>query len=175
MIASAGTRTILDRMLGAALLEPETYEEAALVSSVWTQAALVVVVSSAAAGVGFLRGGLTALVLGFLAAILGWGLGALSAYWVATRKFGVPRTETTWSATLRGLGFASTPRLFLAFTFLPTIGFLVGLAVHAWTLITIGFAVRPALDLEEVRPAILVALAGWLPMLLVWALAAIAV
>ena len=173
MIASAGRRTIFDRMMGAALLEPEIYEEAALASSLWTQAALVVVVTSAAAGIGFLRGGLTGFVVGFLAALLGWGLGALSAYWVATRKFAVPRTETTWSATLRGLGFASTPRLFLAFTFLPVIGFLIGLAVHVWTLVTIAFAVRPALDLEEARPAILVSLAGWLPMLLVWVLAAI--
>ena len=160
-------------MMGAALLEPETYEQAALAPSVWTQAAAVVVVTSVAAGVGNLGGGLTGFVLGFLGALLGWGLCALSAYWVATRKFGVPRTDTTWNATLRGLGFASTPRLFLAFTFLPVIGFLLGLAVHAWTLITIGFAVKPALDLEEVRPAILIPLAGWLPMLLVWALAVI--
>ena len=175
MIASAGRRTIIDRMLGAALLEPEIYDEAALASSVWAQAALVVVVTSAAAGVGNLTGGLTGFVLVFLGAFLGWGLCALSAYWAATRKFGVPRTETTWSATMRGLGFASTPRLFLAFTFLPAIGFLLGLAVHAWTLITIGFAVKPALDLDDVRPAIMVALAGWLPMLLVWALATIVV
>src|SRR3972149_683978 len=151
-------------MMGAALLEPETYE----------QAAAVVVVTSVAAGVGNLGGGLTGFVLGFLGALLGWGLCALAAYWVATRKFGVTRTETTWSATLRGLGFASTPRLFLVFTFLPAIGFLVGLAVHAWTLITIGFPVKPTLDLEA-PPAIAVALAGWLPMLLRWALAAIVV
>jgi len=160
-------------MMGAALLEPETYEQAALAPSVWTQAAAVVVVTSLAAGVGNLGGGLTGFVLGFLAGLLGWALCAFSAYWVATRKFAVPRTETTWSATLRGLGFASTPRLFLALTFLPAVGFLVGLAVHVWTLVTIAFAVRPALDLEEARPAILVSLAGWLPMLLVWALAAI--
>src|SRR3990172_11869627 len=104
-------------MVGAALLEPETYEEAALVSSLWTQAALVVVLSSAAAGVGNLGGGLTGFVLGFLGALFGWGLCALAAYWAATRKFGVPRSETTWSATLPRLAFSSTPRLFLVFTF----------------------------------------------------------
>ena len=162
-------------MLGAALLETETYEEAALTSSVWSQAALVVVISALATGVGFLGSGLTGFVVGFLAAVLGWCLGALSGFWVATRKFNVPPTQATWGASLRGLGFASTPRLFLVFTFLPAIGFLVGLAVHAWTLITIGFAVKPALDLDEARPAIMVALASWLPMLLVWALAAIVV
>ena len=174
MIASAGRRTILDRMIGAALLEPETYEEAALASSVWMQAALVVVVTSVAAGLGNLGGGLTGFVLGFLGALLGWGACAFASYWTATKKFGVPRTESTLGATVRGLGFASTPRLFLVFTFIPGIGFLIGLAVHTWTLLTIGFAVRPALDLDT-RPAIMVALAGWLPMLIVWALAVIVV
>ena len=174
VIASAGRRTIFDRMLGAALLEPEIYEEAALVSSVWTQAATVVVITSMAAGVGNLGGGLTGFVIAFLAGLLGWACCAFAAYWTATKKFGVPRTETALSATVRGLGFAGTPRLFLVFTFIPTIGFLIGLAVHAWTLITIGFAVKPALDLDT-RPAIMVALAGWLPMLLIWALAVIIV
>ena len=174
MIASAGKRTILDRMLGAALLEPETYEEAALASSVWMQAALVVIVTSVAAGVGNLGGGLTGFVIAFLGGLLGWGSCAFASYWTATKKFGVPRTESTLGATVRGLGFASTPRLFLVFTFIPSVGFLIGLAVHAWTLITIGFAVRPALDLDT-RPSVTVALAGWLPMLLVWALAVIVV
>ena len=174
MIASAGRRTILDRMLGAALLETETYEEAALASSVWMQAALVVVITSVAAGIGNLGGGLTGFVVAFLGGLLGWGFCAFGSYWTAIKKFGIPRTETALAATVRGLGFASTPRLFLVFTFIPTIGFLIGLAVHTWTLITIGFAVKPALDLDT-RPSIMVALAGWLPMLVVWALAAIIV
>jgi hypothetical protein len=174
VIASAGRRTIFDRMLGAALLEPEIYEEAALVSSVWTQAALIVVITSMAAGIANLGGGLTGFVLGFLGALLGWGLCVFASYWTATKKFGVLRTETALSATVRGLGLASTPRIFLLLTFIPTVGLLIGLAVHAWTLITMTFAIKPALDLET-RPAILVALAGCLPMLLVWALAVIVV
>ena len=87
MIASAGRRTIIDRMLGAALLETETYEEAALTASVWSQAALVVAVTAVATGVGFLGSGLTGLVAGFLAAVLGWCLGALSGFRPRPRRY----------------------------------------------------------------------------------------
>lgn len=158
-------------MLGAALLEPETYEEAALAPATRAHAALIVAISALAAGLGSLGGGFTGLVLGSLAALLGWGLYAFAAYWVATSRFQVARSPTNWSATLRVLGLASSPRVFLIFTFVPAIGFLVGLAVHAWVLITTAFALRLALDLDT-RRAILAAVSGWLPMLLVWALTA---
>ncbi len=171
MIASAGKRHLIDRMLGAALLEPETYQEAALAPSTWIHAALIVAVSAGAAGLASLGSGLTGLVLGSLSAVLGWGLYCFAAYWAATKHFGVRRSGANWGATWRTLAFANSPRVFLLLTFVPAIGFLVGLAVHAWVLITTVFAVRLALDLEA-RPAIATALIGLLPMLLVWALTA---
>lgn len=161
----------MDRMLGAALLEAEAYEEAALIPSIRTQAVLIVVISALAAGLGSLGAGLTGLVLGSLAGLVGWGLYAFLTYWAATTRFGVSRNHSNRGAVLRVLGLASSPRVFLVFAFVPEIGFLVGLAVHAWVLITTVFAVKPALDLE-IRPAIATAIIGWLPMLLVWALVA---
>ena len=171
MIASTGKRLLIDRMVGAALLEPEAYQEAAMVPSTRVHAALIVVISAAAAGLGSLSGGVTGLVLGSLAATFGWGLYCFAAYWAATNRFGVPRTAANWGATWRTLALASSPRVFLVLTFVPAIGILVGLAVHAWVLITTVFAVRLALDLET-RPAIATAVIGLLPMLLVWALTA---
>lgn len=169
MIASAGKRLLIDRMLGAALLEPETYQEAVVAPSMRTHAALIVIISAVAAGVGSLGGGFTGLVLGSLAAVFGWGLYCYAVSWAATNRFGVPRTAATWGATWRTLALASSPRVFLILAFVPAIGFLVGLAVHAWMLITTVFAVRMALDLET-RPAIITAVIGLLPMLLVWVL-----
>jgi hypothetical protein len=171
VIASAGKRSLIDRMVGAALLEPEAYQEAAMVPSTRVHATLVVGISAAAAGLGGLSGGLTGLVLGSLAAVFGWGLYCFAVSWAATNRFGVPRTAANWGATWRTLALASSPRVFLVLTFLPAVGFLVGLAVHAWVLITTVLAVREALDLEA-RPAIATAVIGMLPMLLVWALTA---
>ena len=171
VIASAGKRPLIDRMLGAALLEAETYQEAALAPSTRIHAALVVAISAVAAGLGGLSGGVMGLLLGSLAAVFGWGLYCFAVSWAATNQFGVPRTAANWGATWRTLALASSPRVFLILTFVPAIGFLVGLAVHAWVLITTVFAVRMVLDLD-IRPAIATALIGVLPMLLVWALTA---
>lgn len=172
MIASAGKRPLIDRMLGAALLDPGVYQEATLAASTTrAHAALIVLICALAAGLGSLAGGLTGLVVGSLAAAFSWGLYCYAVYWGATSRFGVARTAATWGATWRTLALASSPRVFLALTFVPGIGFLVGLAVHAWVLITTVFALGLALDLA-IRPAIAAALIGCLPMLLVWALTA---
>jgi hypothetical protein len=171
VIASASKRSILDRMLGAALLESDTYHEAALVPSIRTQLVLVVIISSIAAGLGLLGAGLVGLVLGTVSGLVGWGLYAFVAFWTATKRFQVPRTAAMWNATWRTLALANSPRVFLVFTFLPEIGFLVGLAVHSWVLITTVFAVRSTTDLD-VRPAIVTAIAGLVPMLALWALVA---
>jgi hypothetical protein len=169
MIASLSKNSIINRMLGAALLEPEPYQEAALTPSIKTQALLVVIVSSIAMGLGSLGAGPMGFVLGTIAGLAGWGVYVFAAYRTATARFQVPRSATIWGSTWRVLALASTPRLFLVFTLVPGIGFLVGLAVHAWLLLTTVSALRPALDLDT-RPTIIVALSGWLPMLLLWAL-----
>ncbi len=160
----------MDRMLGAALLEAETYQEAAVAPSLKNQAGAVVAITALAAGVGNLGGGLTGLLVAGLAALFGWSLFALVAYWIAINRYRVPRTYDNLSATLRVLALASTPRLFLLFTFIPGIGFLVGLAAHAWLLFAAVLALETALDMDR-RPAIVTAVSGWLPMFLLWTLA----
>jgi len=171
MIASASKRSLMDRLLGAALLEAEVYQEVALVPTTRRHIALIVIISAIAAGLGSLGGG----IVGFLAAasvgLAGWGLYVFVSYWMATERFGVGRSHANWGATWRALGLASSPRVFLIFAFVPEVGLLVGLAVHAWVLITTVFAVRVTLDMEA-RPAIAASAAGLLPMLLVWALVA---
>jgi hypothetical protein len=169
VIASAGKRSFIDRIAGAALLEPESYEEAALDPSAKLHAALVVAASSLAAGIGGLGAGFGGFVLGAFVAFVGWVLYAAVVYWTATARFGTPRRSTVWSATLRTLGLASAPRLFLIFALVPGIGFLVGLAVHTWVLATTVLAVKAATDLET-KPAVISAASGWLAMLLLWAL-----
>ncbi len=169
MIASLSKNSIINRMLGAALLEPEPYQEAALTPSIKTQAILVAIISSIAMGLGSLGAGPMGFALGAIVGLAGWGVYVFAAYRTATARFQVPRNATIWGSTWRVLALASTPRLFLVFTLVPGIGFLVGLAVHAWLLLTTVSALRPALDLDT-RPTIIVALSGWLPMLLLWAL-----
>ena len=171
MIASASKRSLIDRMIGAALLESDVYQEVAQLPSTRSQVAFVVIVSAIAAGLGGLGGGLVGFVVAAFVGLIGWGLYVLASYWVATKRFGVQRSHSNWGAMWRALGLASTPRVFLVFALVPEVGLLVGLAVHAWVLITTVFAVKLTLDLET-RHAIAVSAAGLLPMLLVWTLVA---
>lgn len=170
MLASASYKTLFDRMLGASLLETDVYEQAAIDASMRTQATLAVIVTAFAAGVGALGGGLTGFVLGAGSAIAGWIIYVFATYWLATKRFAVPPTLSNLNATVRSLGLASSPRVFLFLTLVPEVGLLVGLFVHAWALIATVLAVRTALDME-LRPAVLTAAGGLAPMFIVWALA----
>jgi hypothetical protein len=153
-------------MIGAARLDPETYEEVERDESATNQALLIVVLAAVAAGIGSLGGGIVGLIFGIVAALVGWVVYAFVAYWVGTNWFKGPETSATPGELLRTLGFASTPRLLLALAFVPVLGLLIILAVFIWTLITTVIAIRQALDFDTGK-AILTAIVSWIPLFLV--------
>ncbi len=76
---------IQDRMLRAAKLDVQLYEEVEHDEGALSQAMTVVVLSAVAAGIGSLGiGGLTGLVSGTLAALLGWYVWAFLIYFIGT-------------------------------------------------------------------------------------------
>lgn len=167
MVEAAGRSSIVDRMIRAARLEPQVYEEVEHDQSATGQAMLVVVLGAIAAGIGALYGGIIALIVGIVAALIGWAIYAFMAYWVGTNIFKGPQTSATWGELLRTLGFASSPRVLLVFAVIPAVGFFLGLVVFVWTLITTVIAIRQALDFDTGR-AIATAVVSWLALLLVY-------
>jgi hypothetical protein len=166
MVEAAGQASIIDRMIRAARLEPQLYEEVEHDQSATGQAMLVVVLGAIAAGIGALSGGVIGLIVGIIAALIFWALYAFIAYWVGTNIFKGPRTEATWGELLRTLGFASSPRVLLILGIIPIAGGLIWLAVFIWTLVTTVIAIRQALDFATGR-AIATAVVSWLPMVVV--------
>ena len=142
MVGATGQASIIDRMIRAARLEPQLYEEVEHDQSATGQAILVVVLGAIAAGIGALSGGIVALIVGIVAALVGWAVYAFVAYWVGTNFFKGPHTEATWGQLLRTLGFANSPKVLLVLAVIPAIGFLRGLVVFVWTLITTVIAIR---------------------------------
>ncbi len=167
MVEATGQASIVDRMIRAAKLEPQVYEEVEHDQSATGQALLVVVLGAVAAGIGALLGGVVALIVGIVAALVGWGVYAFIAYWVGTNIFKGPQTEATWGELLRTLGFASSPRVLLVLGIIPVLGFFIGLVVFIWTLITTVIAIRQALDFDTGR-AIGTAVVSWLALLVVY-------
>ena len=153
MIEATRQSSMIDRMIRAARLEPQVYEEVEHDQSATSQALLVVVLGVIAGGIGALSGGITGLIFGIIAALIGWAVYAFIAYWVGTNIFKGPQTEATWGQLLRTLGFASSPRVLLVLAVIPVtvISGLVVLAVFIWMLFTTVIAIRQALDFDTWR------------------------
>jgi hypothetical protein len=166
MVEATGQASIIDRMIRAARLEPQVYEEVEHDQSATGQAMLVVVLGAVAAGIGALSGGIVGLIVGIVAALVGWAAYAFVAYWVGTNIFKSPQTEATWGQLLRTLGFANSPRLLLILGVIPVVGLIVGLAVLVWTLITTVIAIRQALDFDTGR-AIATAVVSWIALVVI--------
>lgn len=152
-----------ERMIGAAKLDVRTYEEVEADTGALGQAMGVVVLQSIAAGIGSLAyGGVTGLVIGTIAGLIGWFLWALVIFVVGTKLLPEPQTRSDVPELMRTIGFASAPGLLMVFGVIPILGGLVRLGVSIWMLVAMVIAVRQALDYKSTGRAVGVCVLGWL-------------
>ncbi len=154
--------TFAARLTGAAMLDVRIYEEVEADRAAMTQAILVVVLSSLAAGVApaiALRG--WGLLAGVAPALIGWLLWTWLTYLIGTRLMPGPATRAGWGELLRTTGFASAPGILRVLAVIPLLGWLVYLVVAVWMLIAYVIAVRQALDYASTWRAAVVSLLGW--------------
>ena len=154
--------SIGSRIIRAMKLDVDLYEEVENNPSFTGQAAVVVVLSSVAAGIGSAgQGGLLGLAIGAVMALLGWYVWAFITYFVGTRILPEPQTHADHGQLLRTLGFASAPGLICVLGILPGLTEIVFLIAGIWMLIATVVAVRQALDYNSTLRAIGVCLIGW--------------
>lgn len=157
----ADSRSLASRMVRAAKLEVDLYEEVEADTTANGQAFLAVIVASVASSVG---GGIAGLLLdkgaawflwGLLAglgwSLVGWLAWALLAYWLGTTLFKGPETSATYGELLRTIGFANSPWVLSILSFIPILGGLIYFGVLIWALIAGVIAVRQALDFSTWR------------------------
>jgi phosphotransferase system glucose/maltose/N-acetylglucosamine-specific IIC component len=114
--------TIQDRVIRAARLDVRLYEEVEADRDATGQAIAVVVLSAVAAGIGNLgSGGLPGIVVGTIAALVGWLVWAFLTYFIGTRLLPEPQTKADYGELLRTIGFASSPGLIRVFGVIPGI------------------------------------------------------
>ncbi len=153
---------IQDRMLRAAKLDVQLYEEVEHDEGALGQATTVVVLSALAAGIGSLGiGGLAGLVSGTLAALFGWYIWAFLTYFIGTRLLPEPQTRADYGELLRTIGFASAPGLMRVVGIIPGLGQIVFTVASVWMLIAMVIAVRQALDYTNTWRAVGVCAIGW--------------
>ena len=149
------------RMIGAAKLNVEIYEEVEADNNATRQAMGVVVLSSLAAGVGSAALG-TGVIASVVVALLSWVIWAFLTYLVGTRLLPEPQTHADMGQMMRTLGFAQSPGVLRIFGGVPGIGQLLLGIVSVWMLVAMVIAVRQALDYTTTWRAAVVCLVAWL-------------
>jgi len=155
------TSTFLRRLIGAAMLDPATYEEVEADSSATPQALTVVVFASVAAAIGArgMNGGPATLAFfasaGVLA-LLTWATWALLTFEIGARLLPTPDTRVDPGELLRTLGFAATPGFIQVFAVIPELKIPVFTIAVVWMLAASVMAVRQALDYASTARALAV-------------------
>ena len=129
---------MIDRMLGAARLRVDTYEEVERDRGATGQALIVVILVTIASIVGGVLGGeevdvVRGLVVGIIRGVASWALWALFTWLIGATILKTEDTEANWGQLARGTGFAQTPGLLNVISFIPVAGLLISLATFVWT------------------------------------------
>jgi len=182
-VDASGTSSIWQRMVRAAKLEVNLYEEVERDTGANGQAFAVVLLVSVASGIGWAIAGAIAgegiwvlggFLIGIVTSVIGWLVWAAITYWIGTTIFKVPETSATYGELLRTLGFAQSPGVLRLLVFIPFLGALIAFVVWVWVLVAGVIAVRQALDFSTGRAIGTVAV-GWLIMIVINFLVSLAV
>ncbi|MCH7921570.1 MAG: YIP1 family protein [Nitrospinae bacterium] len=161
----------MDRIIRAAKLDVDLYEEVEADKGAMGQAMAVVVLSSIAAGVGSIgRGGPGGIVVGTIVALVGWYIWAYLTYFIGTKFLAEPQTKADHGELLRTIGFSSSPGLIRILGVIPALSGIVFMVAQTWMLIAMVIAVRQALDYKSTWRAVGVCAIGWGVQILIFVL-----
>ncbi len=156
-------------MIRAAKLDVNLYEEVEADKGAMGQAMGVVVLSSVAAGIGTIGTmGIQGLVLGTIAALLGWFIWAFLTYFIGTRLLPEPQTKADYGELLRTIGFSSSPGVLRVLGIIPMLGGILSFICGIWMLVAMVIAVRQALDYKSTWRAVGVCLIGWIVQIVIF-------
>lgn len=148
---------LVERMMGAARLDADTFEAVEHDPGATGQAAAVVALVAVAQAIGASGTGAFGAMSAAGAALIGWLVWAGITYIIGTRVFG---GVATWGELMRTLGFAQAPGVLWILGFLPIIGWFLDLLLPVWIAIAGFIAIRQALDLDNGK-ALLTVIVGW--------------
>ncbi len=158
--------TMINRVIRAASLDVEFFNEVETDTSLTQEALMVVILVSIAGSIGSFigslinrsfGGALLALIGALIIGIVNYYIWAYITYFVGTQLFDATADP---GEMLRVLGYASGPRVLSILRFIPCVGWLIALVGDVWALIAGFIGAREALDLDTTKTLITVAI-GW--------------
>ena len=157
-----------NRIIRAAMLDVNLYEEVEADKGAMGQAMGIVVLSSIAAGVGLIeKGGFSGIFIGTIASLFGWYVWAYLTYFIGTKFLPEPQTKADHGELLRTIGFSSSPGLIRVLGIIPGLGVMVFFTASIWMLVAMVIAVRQALDYNSTLRAVGVCVIGWVIQILI--------
>jgi hypothetical protein len=160
-----------NRIIRAAKLDVNLYEEVEADKGALRQAMGVVVLSSIAAGLGSIgRVGFSGIFIGTITALISWYVWAYITYFIGTKLLPEPQTKADHGELLRTIGFSSSPGLIRILGIIPGLTGFVFLAASIWMLVAMVIGVRQALDYQSTLRAVVVCIIGWIIQALILAL-----
>ena len=152
-----------ERIIRAAKLDVNLYEEVEADKGAMGQAMAIVVLSSIAGGIGTTASvGLGGILIGTIVALIAWYVWAFLTYLIGTKLLPEPQTKADVSELLRTIGFSSSPGLIRILGIIPFLRGLVFLVAAVWMLVAMVIAVRQALDYQSTLRAVGVCIIGWI-------------
>ncbi|HSC77505.1 MAG TPA: YIP1 family protein [Candidatus Acidoferrales bacterium] len=153
--------SFVERMIGAAKLDANIYEEVEADKTATGQAVMVVVLAAIMSGVAQLgTNGVAGMIGGAIGALIGWVVWAFLIYIVGTKLLAEPQTQSNMGELLRTIGFASAPGILYVLGGVPAVGPILTFLIWCWTIAAFVVAVRQALDYKSTGRAIAVVLIG---------------
>jgi hypothetical protein len=152
----------IDRMVRAAKLDINLYEEVEADKGSMGQAMGVVVLSSIAAGIGSIGTiGIKGIIIGAITALAAWYVWAYLTYFIGAKLLPEPQTKADHGELLRTIGFSSSPGLIRVLAIIPGLAKIVFFVASIWMLVAMVIAVRQALDYRSTLRAVGVCMIGW--------------
>ena len=152
-----------DRIIRAAKLNVNLYEEVEADKGAIGQAMGVVILASVAAGIGSIASvGFIGILTGTISALIGWFIWSYITYIIGTKMLPEKQTKADFGELLRTIGFSSSPGLIRILGIIPGLAGVVFLIAGIWMLIAMVIAVRQALDYKSTFRAVGVCIIGWI-------------
>ncbi|MDH3957695.1 MAG: hypothetical protein OET81_13460 [Desulfobacteraceae bacterium] len=152
----------IDRIVRAAKLDINLYEEVEADKGAMGQAIGVVVLSSIAAGIGSIGTiGVKGIIIGAITALIAWYVWAYMTYFIGAKILPKTQTKADHGELLRTIGFSSSPGLIRVLAIIPGISGIIFAVASIWMLTAMVIAVRQALDYQSTLRAVGVCIIGW--------------
>jgi hypothetical protein len=164
MATITARNTFTQRIIGALALDAAIYEEVEADRTATSQALIVVLSSSIAAGIGSRGlGGTTWQGIVFIAivSLIAWAAWALVVFEIGSRLLPARETRADVGELLRTIGFAAAPGMLRVLGVMSAATIPVFAVTSLWMLAAMIVGVRQALDFQSTSRAIAVCVLGW--------------